>query len=169
MPVTTKVPLGASTLNRKWCLDVNTGVVPGTPVWTGVFGMTEFQPSQDPTSQDDSDFDSEGWKSSTITAQGWSATGKVSRKTTIAAPDEYDPGQEFLRLHGDKMGTENSVHIRYYEYNGVDGPMVEAYEGRASVGWSPDGGGMDALSTVGFTLSGQGKRTAIAHPGIETP
>jgi hypothetical protein len=34
----------------------------------------------------------------------------------------------------------------------------------ATVTWSPDGGGMDALSTVSVTLTGQGERKAITHP-----
>ena len=67
MTATTKVPLGASTLVRKWYLDVNTGSV-AIPVWVGVFGLLDFQPVLNPTLQDDSDFDSGGYKSSTVTA-----------------------------------------------------------------------------------------------------
>lgn len=163
MPSTEKTPLGASTLNRKWYLDVNTGTLL-LPVWTGVFGISDLQPSVDTTMQDDSDYDSEGYRSSTATALGWALNLTLQRKTTVAAADEYDPGQEALRLVADEMGTDNRVHIRWYEMNGDLGPQTEAFEGHASVSWSPNGGPMDALSTVAVVLQGQGKRTAIAHP-----
>lgn len=157
---TTKVPLGATTTNRKWYLDVydddDTSVL-------GVFGMTEFQPATEPTLQEDSDFDGEGYKSQSSTALAWSCTGKLRRGVTTADATEYDPGQERLREASNLIGTGNSVKIRYYEME-PDGPRVEAWSGRAAVTWSEDGGGMDALSMVSFTLTGQGKRVAIAHP-----
>lgn len=160
---TTKVPLGASTTNRKWYLDVDNAVETGVPEWLGVFGVTEFKDGLDPTTQDDSDFDSEGWKSSTTTALGWANELKLKRAVTAASPTAYDPGQEVLRLAAGKTGTGNRVHIRWYEME-PDGPRVEAYEGYATVKWSPDGGAMDALSTVSVTLTGQGKRVDIGHP-----
>lgn len=162
MPATTKAPLGASTTNRKWYLDVNTGTV-AVPVWVGVFGITDFTPGLDNTLQDDSDYDSDGYKSSTKTASQWSLTGAVKRAVTAALATAYDPGQEVLRLAGDENGVANSVHVRWYEME-EDGPRVEAYDGHGAVSWSPNGGAMDALSTANFTITGQGKRTAIAHP-----
>lgn len=163
MPATTKVPLGASTLNRKWYLDVDTSATE-TPTWVGVFGITDFTPAQDTTMQDDSDYDSEGYKSQTSTAIAWSCTGTLARKSTAAVESAYNPGQEVLRLAAQELGVENRVHVRFYEMNGDDGPKVEAYEGYAAVAWNPNGGAMDALSTVAFVLQGQGKRLAIAHP-----
>ena len=158
-----RVPLGASTLNRKWYLDIDTGTT-GTPAWTGVFGVSEFQAGLDATLQDDSDFDSAGYKSQTKTAEQWTLTFKVARKTQKATPANYDPGQEALRLAADEMGVDNTVHVRWYEMNGTAGPKTEAYEGYAAVTWAPDGGGMDALAMVTVTLTGQGKRTPITHP-----
>lgn len=163
MPVTTKVPLGASTVVRKWFLDVNTGTTVA-PVWTGVFGITEFKPNLEPTLQDDSDYDSEGDKSQTVTARAWSCEGKVARKVTVADATVYDPGQEVLRLASEEIGQLNSVDVRFYEVTD-GGPEVEAYRGRAAVSWTPDGGAMDALDSVSFNLVGQGRRTPIAHPG----
>jgi hypothetical protein len=162
MPAPARVPLGASTVNRKWYLDVNTGTV-AVPVWTPVNGITEFQPALTPTLQDDSDFDSGGDKSSTVTARAWSCVGKLARKVTVASATAYDAGQEALRLASEEIGVDNSINVRFYEME-PGGPRVEAYEGNAAVTWSPDGGGMDALSAVSFTLTGQGKRTAITHP-----
>lgn len=162
MPATTRTPLGASTTNRKWYLDVNTGTT-ALPVWTGVHGMTEFTPNFEPTLQDDSDFDSGGHKSSTVTAGAWSVSLSLARKVTAAAATAYDPGQEALRLAGDEIGVDNDVHIRFYEME-PGGPRVEAYDGHAVVSWTPGGGAMDALSMVTVTLTGRGKRNAIAHP-----
>ena len=104
-------PLGAATLNRDWRLEVNTGD-DVTPVWTVVRGRTDFSPTLDTTLQDDSDMDSEGYKSQTSTAQAWSLTTKVVRKVTKDATPTYDPGQEALRLAAQEMGPANSVHVR---------------------------------------------------------
>lgn len=162
MAVTTKVPLGASTLNRKWYLDVNTGTH-AEPVWTGVFGILDFKPGKDPTLQDDSDFDGGGYKSSTVTALGWALEFKVARKVLASSATSYDVGQEALRSASDGMGTANQVEVRWYEVT-TSGPAIEAYSGYAAVSWVPDGGAMDALDTVTVTLTGKGQRTAITHP-----
>jgi hypothetical protein len=168
MAVTTKTPLGASTLVRKWYLDVNTGTI-GSPVWVPVLGMVNFAPNLDPTLQDDSDFDGGGYKSSTVTALAWSASGTVSRKTQSNAPTVYDPGQEFLRTTSLLQGVSNSANVRFYEF-AAGGPTTEAYAGQAAVSWSPKGGAMDALDQADFTLTGQGPRSAITHPaGNVTP
>lgn len=162
MPAATRNPLGGSTLNRKWYLEVDTGT-PGVPVWAAVMGVMEFKPTQDSTLQDDSDFDGGGYKSSTKTAEAWSLEFKVARKVTTASATAYDPGQEKLRTLSAQMGPSNSAHVRWFEMT-PSGPRVEAYEGNAAVSWSPDGGGMDALDVVSVTLTGQGQRTAITHP-----
>lgn len=158
---TTKVPLGATTTNRKWYVDVDTGTE--SAEWTGIFGITEFKDALEASLQDDSDFDGEGWKSQTNTANAWSLEFKVKRAVQAASATAYDPGQEELRGAAEETGIANSVHVRWYEME-PGGPRVEAYEGFAAVTWSPDGGGMDALSTVSVRLVGQGKRTAITHP-----
>lgn len=164
MPVTTKAPLGASTLNRKWRVDVNTGTYE-TPVWTPLRGMGEFTPTTNYTTQDTSDFDSEGFQSETVTALGWGLETKVNRKTDAEDEAEYDAGQEALRLASEVMGLGNVVDIRYYEDNGATGPKVQAYRGNAGVQWAEDGGDMSATSTATVTLVGQGRRSPIAHPG----
>lgn len=163
MAVTTKVPLGAATLNRKWCLDVNVGT-PEAPDWVGVFGISEFTPKVEATTQDTTDFDSEGWASETNTLLKWSNEVKVQRKTTTSDAEAYDPGQEFLREKSVALGVDNVADIRFYEDNGPNGPKAEAYRGNAGVAYSDDGGGVDATSSATITLTGQGKRAAITHP-----
>lgn len=163
---TPRTPLGASTLNRKYWLDVRE---PGSTDWLGVHGIQELKakPSE-PTSQDDSDFDGEGYKSSTVTALAHGVELKVVRKSTAAASTDYDPGQEVLRLAALNMGVANRVEYRLYEME-PEGPRVEAFQGFASVTWAPDGGGMDALDTVTVGLVGQGKLTPTVHPETVTP
>jgi len=162
MPVTTKAPLGATTTNRKWYLDVNTGSAV-LPVWVGVFGITSFTPTVNGNMQDDSDFDSEGWGSQTNTQNAWENAGTVRRGVTTSDPTAYDPGQELLRAAGGNTGVANSVPIRWYEME-PSGPRVESYEGDAAVSWTEDGGDTTALSTASFVLAGQGARKQVAHP-----
>ena len=166
MPITAtaKAPLGASTTNRKWYLDVNTGTA-AAPLWKGVFGVTEFQAKVEGSLQDDSDFDGNGWKSSTNSANAWSIELKVKRAVTAALATAYDPGQEVLRIASDKTGVANSVPVRWYEME-AGGPKVEAYAGTAAVTYSEDGGNMEALSMASITLTGQGARAVIVHPNV---
>lgn len=161
MPATTKVPLGASTTNRKWYVDVENGADPA--VYIGVFGIQEFKDAVEGQAQDDSDFDGNGWMSETITANKGSLEFKVGRKTLADDQESYDPGQEILRKASRKTGVGNRVKVRYYEME-PDGPREEAYEGYASVSWSPDGGDMKATSTATVKLTFQGEPKEIPHP-----
>ena len=165
MPATTPVPLGADTTARKWRFDVNAGTH-DSPSWLQVAGMIDFKAPIAADVKDDSDYDSGGYKSSTITALGWTVEVKLGRKSIDGAPTAYNPGQEILRLASVRMGASNRVEVRWYEME-PGGPRVEAYQGYAAVEWTEDGGAMDALSTVTGKLTGQGERTAITHP--DTP
>lgn len=160
MTLPVRTPLGGSTLNRKWKLDVSDDA--GT-TWVPVMGLTEFQPAQEGTLQDDSDFDSEGWRSQTKTAAAWSITGTVRRAVVEGATPAYDPGQELIRAAADENGVANVLDVRFYELED-DGPRVLAYRGSVACDWSDAGGSMDANSTASFTLTGRGRRVPIAHP-----
>lgn len=164
MPATTKTPLGASTVNRKWYLDVDVSTT-GVASWVPVLGITNLTPNFDNANlEDDSDFDSGGFQSQTKTASGWSAQATVARKVTTADATAYDPGQEYLRTKSiGQFGPANSVKCRIYEMS-PSGPRVEAYFGVASVSWQDQGGAEQALSTVQVTLTGQGQLASIAHP-----
>lgn len=161
-PVTARTALGAATTVRKWWLDVNTGTT-AAPVWTGVFGMKDFKPNLSPTWKDTSDFDSGGDKSSTATAREWGVEFKIGRKNAAGSPTTYDPGQEVLRLRGEKLGLENSIEVRFYEME-PGGPRVESYQGTVGVEWSPVGGSMEDVDDVSVKLIGQGLRTTPVHP-----
>lgn len=162
MPAPARVALGASTVNRKWWIDI-VGGTEGAPEYIGVHGIQEFKDNIEPTTQDDSDFDGNGWKSETVTALLGKLEFKVGRKTTKADKTKYDPGQEVLRKAARKTGVANVVKIRYYEME-PNGPREEAYEVDVAVSWTPDGGGMDATSTATVALTFQGEPAEIAHP-----
>lgn len=149
-----------STLARKWRLEVNTNTV-ASPIWTIVMGMAEFKPTfAEPNLEDDNVYEDEGYTGQTKTALGWSATGKVMRRTDPDDDTIYDPGQEKLRLLGLTLGPGGVAHCRIVDREG--GP--EAYTGFAEVSWSPDGGDSKALESVSFTLTGKGQPTLITNP-----
>lgn len=163
MAATVRSPLGASTTNRKWYVDIDSSAT-STPAWVALSGVTELTPGVEGSLQNDGDFDGEGWGSQVNTLNAWTLEGKVRRGIMPGStPPVYDPGQEILRLAAAETGIANVVHVRWYEME-PDGPRVEAYEGYAAVQWSEDGGGVEALSMVSFTLTGRGKREAITHP-----
>lgn len=163
---TPRTPLGATTSNRKWYTDIDSaynGSGSTASSWVGLFGVMEWQNTQDPSLQDVSAFEDGGWKSQASMGLSWGVTAKVKRASTSSSRTAYDPGQEILRKASLKVGIENLVLIRFYEME-PNGPRVEAYSGLAVVGWSPDGGAMDAASTVTVTLTGYGQLLPIAHP-----
>lgn len=165
MPAPARIALGASTTNRKWFLDVQTGTA-AAPVWTPVGGMIDFKPSRDGNMEDSSDYDSGGFQSETKTAEKWMADVKLGRKVTAGSTTTYDAGQEFLRLKSyGKFGVANSADIRYYEME-QGGPRIEAYRGNAAVAFTEEGGAMTGLSTASCKLSGQGALLTIAHPDL---
>jgi len=160
MSIPVFTPLGASTTNRKWALDVEDPDEPG--VYVGVRGMQEGKPRpSDATTQDDSDLDGEGYGSDTVTGLRWGFDGKLLRKTVLGDRTSYDRGQEILRKVARTVG--GILKFRYYEME-PDGPRVEAYEGYGVVTWAPDGGNQESLDSVAFSVKGRGKPTEIEHP-----
>lgn len=160
MTLPVRTPLGGSTLNRKWHVDLSDD--DGT-TWVPLMGLTDLQPTTEATMQDDSDFDSEGYRSQTKTASAWGLTGTVRRGVKTGVTPVYDPGQELIREAADEMGVANVLTVRFYEME-EEGPRVLAYQGTVATDWTDNGGDMAANSTAGFTLSGRGRRTKIAHP-----
>lgn len=157
-----RTTLGDAILNGTWWLDVNTGTSVA-PKWTAVNGIYDFKDTLEGKDTDVSDFSSDGWADTQNVGKSWGVETKVWRKRQVSAV-AYDPGQEFLRAH-----NAESVEIRFYEMAG-DGstangaPRVEAYQGRVSVKWSPDGGKVDEPRSVSVSLTGKGRRLSVAHP-----
>lgn len=169
MTTPTLEPLAATTLARKWKIDIDISPLQDGSAWRRLMGQTEatFNPGT-AGMQADTDYDSDGYSSSTATTQEWGGTATLRRAPIRATPTLYDAAQEAVRIAARKTGTENSVHLRAYEYNGPTGPMTEAYEGYASVAWANGGGGPDALANATATFTGQGALLPIAHPATAT-
>ncbi|MCM2420306.1 phage tail tube protein [Streptomyces sp. RKAG293] len=146
-------------LARRYRLELDTGTTPGTPAWSLVPGVTEFTPKTDPTQQDVTTYDAEGWSESAVTMLAWSIETTLAHRAhpTTGA---FNAAQEKLRKAARSFGAASFVHVRYYDRNGA----ADAYEGNALVTWEPDGGGPDAVDTIKVTLTGSGPLLEITNP-----
>ncbi|WP_127572786.1 phage tail tube protein [Georgenia faecalis] len=144
------------TVNSAWKLDVQ-AATPAT--FTPVRAINSLNPTVNYTTQDASDFDSEGWGSDAITQRKWQVTATVLRK--IASGTTEDPGQARLRAAADAVEL---VTVRFYDSSFPGG---EAFEGDCYVQWAPAGGPGTGLQSVNITLLGQGERRKIANPTAE--
>lgn len=163
--VPTRNALGGATLNRGYNIDV--ALVPaaaGTPTWLAFMGVNEFKPKFPMgATADTSDFDGGGYKDQDVVTLEWGGEGKLIRKVTGGSATAYDPGQELVRQAAQKLGAAAPILVRIYEYE-PGGPRVEAMTGKAVVTAEWDGGGMDAVKSISFTIAGKGAPTSLAHP-----
>ncbi|TLQ43486.1 phage tail tube protein [Streptomyces marianii] len=145
-------------LARRWRMDVNMGAS-GSPDWQLCPAITEFQWTADPNHEDDTTYDSDGWKTNVKTAQEWEVEATFNRK---ASPDSttYSPVHEKLRAAFLAYGEDSRVGIRFYDRNG----LPEAYSGDVLVAWEPQGGEYTDLDQVQVTLTGTGPLTSITNP-----
>lgn len=102
-----------SLLAKDWGLEVDTRA-PGAPapVWTRVNGLTSFKESSDDNTEDDGDFDSDGWGSSVVTQQTWTIEAEGKRKRTDATaftPDRRGRSSSAARVRSwDSMRKSTS-------------------------------------------------------------
>ena len=156
-----RTPLGSTTSNRKYQVDVATLDQP--TAWVGLFGLTELKPNFGTVSlSDTTDFEGEGFTQSEGFSNGWGGEGKVRRATKASTPGVYDAGQEIVRAAGQDLDN-NRILARIYEMQD-GGPRVEAVTGYVNVTWADDGGAVTAASMASFTLVGAGKPTTRVHP-----
>jgi hypothetical protein len=153
-PVIAPANPGVSQLAGKWVLQIDTSSNPAAPTWVTIFGMSNFVPTIAFTSQDNTDYDSNGWGSDVQTLRKFQLTGTVGRKKYAAAEDV---GQAFLRTNAE---AAIPVYVRWFDrYFGT-----EAYSGLVSSTWEPQGGAVSDLDTVNFTMNGQGARVPLTNP-----
>ncbi|MEU3710487.1 phage tail tube protein [Streptomyces catenulae] len=145
-------------LARRYRLELDMGTE-YAPCWTLVPGITEFTTKIEPTQQDVSTYDTEGWVEQAVTMLAWSIEVTIAHR---AHPDtgEFNAAQEALRRASMRFGSESYVRVRYYDRNGAN----DAYEGTALVTWEPDGGGPDEIDSVKITLTGSGRLSGICNP-----
>ncbi|AUM18228.1 MULTISPECIES: phage tail tube protein [Rhodococcus] len=149
-----------STLARDWAVQVDTSSN-GTPSWVFVYGLSTVNPTTDLTMQDDGDINADGRKSQIATAIGENLELQGLRKGTLAGETlTPDPGQEFLRAKGRKIGYENISHVRFWRLD----DLSDAYEGHFATNWTDTGGDKEGLQAFTCTLTGRGKMTSITKP-----
>ncbi|MFF4751829.1 phage tail tube protein [Streptomyces sp. NPDC001270] len=157
--MTTPIPPAETetALARRYRVDVDTGT--GTVTWSWLPGINDFAPKVDPTQQDNTTYDDEGWADNTVTQLAWSIELTMLHR---CHPDTkaFNAAQEALRMAAEQFGDGAKVHVRWYDRDGRD----EAYEGYALVTWEQDGTATDDLDSVTVTLTGKGKRTKITNP-----
>jgi hypothetical protein len=148
---------GTPTANSKWRLDVDLDPN-GTGNFVQVKGMSQFVPSVPATVQDLTDYDTDGWGADAVMGRKFQLTGTVRRNKYGGS---RDAGQEALRSAAD---ATTLIHVCWYERT----TGGEAYDGWVLVQWEPQGGDAFSVEEVGFTLLGQGARTAITNPHSAT-
>ncbi|MFI0739345.1 phage tail tube protein [Streptomyces sp. NPDC021100] len=150
-------------LARRYRLEIDTSAT-GTPVWSLLPGVTEFAPKVEPTQQETTSYDAEGWVEQTVTMLAWSVEVTIAHRMHPTT-GQFNPTQEHLRKASLSFGAASYVRLRYFDRGGAD----EAYEGQALVTWEPDGGGPDEVDSVKITLTGSGPLKAIANPVAPVP
>lgn len=143
-------------LARRYRFQVNLGDST-TPVWSTVYGMTDFKPTLSPGMQDDSDYETDGWDSSTKTSQGWAIEA-----TILIKKESGDLGVALKKFRdaAELFGTSGTVDVRWFDKDGMD----EAYRGTGFVEYSRANSGNKDLDAVSVKITGRGARTKIVNP-----
>ncbi|QKW51686.1 phage tail tube protein [Streptomyces buecherae] len=145
-------------LARRYRLELDTGTS-GTPSWALVPGVAEFTPKIEPTQQDVTTYDAEGWAEQAVTMLAWSIEATLVHRAhpTTGA---FNAAQEALRKASKSFGAKSYVRVRWYDRTGAD----DAQEGTALVTWEPEGGGPEEVDKIKVTLTGSGPLMEIPTP-----
>jgi|SRR5690606_10400798 len=149
-----------SLLAKDWTLEVEDKSK--TDTWVPVKGLTKFEESSDDNTEDDGDFDSNGWGSTVVTQRTWSLECEGKRKRTDDTAFTPDPGQEIIRKAARVVGFDANIRVRWYRRDG----SPDAYEGTATVSDFTKGGSVTDLEPFSFTLNGQGEPVEITNPAL---
>jgi hypothetical protein len=115
--------------------------------WLRFRGVNDFSPNVNPNLEDASDYDTDGWASSEVTMQDWSADVGFFRRKNSGV---LDPAQELVRARIGKFGDQARVGVRWYDKTG--GP--EANQGIAIPTWKRSNTGVKNLEQATVTLTG---------------
>lgn len=156
----------ATALARRYRLEINTGTE-AAPNWELFPGIVEFKPNNEPTLEDDNDFDGEGALAVTKTAQQWTLEVKFSYKI-VNATGQVNAVHAYVEEKSESFPPESVVHLRYYDRGGV----IPGREGFAEVQWEPEGGEVTDLDQVSATFtasSASPQLVTITNPANANP
>lgn len=154
---------GLSTFRAaEYSVQVNTTPDAATPTWVWVYGISKFDPTADPTMQNDTDIGSGGFKSQQVTATSldiaMEGLFKGVRGSDGTVP--LDPGVAYLRSKRFLVGINNEVHVRYWRNDGVP----DAIEHHFTCAWKDVGGSIEDLQKFTAELKGRGAPKLISKP-----
>lgn len=146
-----------------WAVQVNTTPGAGSPTWEWWRGISKFDPSQDPTMQDDTDIDSDGFKSQQVTATSLdiAVEGLFKGVRGLDGTVPLNAGCAYVRSLRFEVGVDNELHMRFWRTDSLD---TQAYEHRFAVGWKDVGGTNEELQKFTADLRGRGKPVMITKP-----
>jgi len=121
-------------------------------------GLNDYSPNVNPNLEDASDYDTDGWASSEVTMNDWSADASFFRRKNAGV---LDPAQELVRARIGQFGDAARVGVRWFDKTG--GP--EAYQGVALVTWKRSNTGVKNLEQATVTFTG----TDVPLQTIENP
>ena len=137
----------------------------GDEVWAWVNGLNKFEPTQDPTNQDDTDIFSRSFKSSLVTAtsEDVSMEGMVKGRKS-AGIVVVDPGLAFIRSKRHLVGEDNIITLMYWRRDTLqETAIVQTF----SVAWKDVGGGIEDLQKFTADCKGRGAPLVVPAP-VET-
>lgn len=136
----------STALARKFAVDVTADLTLASG-WIRLKGVNDFAPNINPNLEDASDYDTDGWASSEVTMQDWSADATVFRRKTAGV---YDAAQELIRARVGQFDDAARLGVRWYDKTG--GP--EAYSGVAIPTWKRSNTGVKNLEQATVTFTG---------------
>lgn len=151
-------PTAVPQLLGTWAVDVDLDYTTGSGNFVPLNGITSLTPKFESTTEDVTDFNSNGWKLWGVTAQEWGLDVTVNRNKEVAS---RDAGQQAL-----KAAAEGRYPIRVRWHEKLVGG--DAYVGWAVVQWQPQGGQALSIQTINVSLLANSDRSTIANPYTAT-
>lgn len=136
----------STALARKFAVDVTADLTLASG-FVRLKGVNDFNPNINPNLEDASDYDTNGWASSEVTMQDWSADATVFRRKAAGV---YDAAQELIRSRVGQFDDAARIGVRWFDKTG--GP--EAYSGVALVTWKRSNTGVKNLEQATITFTG---------------
>ena len=141
-------------LARRFRQDVS---VDGTS-WVKLGALTDFAPTETPTTQPADTYDTNGFNAFEKTMTGWQVVSKFLMPTTANVPS--DAGQQLLANTRFLFGASARAYTRWYDRNGG----TDAWSGLTLVDWNQTKTSVPDVAEITATLKGDGVLTQIANP-----